>query len=211
MNWVEILRALSETYTRACDALNVLDSALGDGDHGTALNIAFREAAEKVNPLATPTPEEVLKTLATTLMNRMGGSAGALYGTLFLRASISAKGKTALSGSDLAAMWQAGLDGVKQRGKAQVGDKTMVDALAPAVEAFQQAINANRDIATAFEQAASAARAGAAETAQQVAKFGRAKFVGERSLGHQDAGAVSAALMFETLRDYWKAGEHDQT
>lgn len=204
MNWVEIVRALSRTYQAECESLNRLDSALGDGDHGTALSVAFYEAAEKTAALSTPLPAAVLQVVASTLMNRMGGSAGALYGTLFLRASTMVKDKTTLTGDDLAAMWQAGLEGVMQRGKAQNGDKTMVDALAPAVAAFRDSVQSGGTIISAFEQAAAAARAGAEATASLVAKQGRAKFVGERSLGHVDAGAASVALLFETLRDYWK-------
>lgn len=204
MNWVEIIRALSRTYQAECESLNRLDSALGDGDHGTALSVAFYEAAEKTAALSTPLPAAVLQVVASTLMNRMGGSAGALYGTLFLRASTMVKDKTTLTGDDLAAMWQAGLEGVMQRGKAQNGDKTMVDALAPAVAAFRDSVQSGGTIISAFEQAAAAARAGAEATASLVAKQGRAKFVGERSLGHVDAGAASVALLFETLRDYWK-------
>ena len=204
MNWVEIIGALSCTYQSECEVLNQLDSALGDGDHGTALSVAFKEAAEKTVALFNPLPTAVLQVVANTLMNRMGGSAGALYGTLFLRASTIAKDKTELTGNDLAAMLRSGLEGVMQRGKAQLGDKTMVDALAPAADAFRISLQSSPSLSTAFEQAAAAARAGAQATANLVAKQGRAKFVGERSLGHVDAGAASVALMFETLRDYWK-------
>lgn len=204
MNWVAIVSALSRTYQAECESLNRLDSALGDGDHGTALSVAFQEAAAKTAALPNPLPAVVLQVVASTLMNRMGGSAGALYGTLFLRASTVAKEKAELTGDDLAAMWQAGLEGVMQRGKAQIGDKTMVDALAPAIAAFRDSVQSGSSITTAFEQAAAAARAGAQATAALVAKHGRAKFVGERSLGHVDAGAASVALLFETLGDYWK-------
>ncbi len=204
MNWVEMVVRLSQTYEHQRDALNALDSALGDGDHGTSLSVAFKESAEKAALLENPQPADVLKVIATTLMNRMGGSAGALYGTLFLRVSMSIKDKADLTTTDLLAMLEAGLEGVMQRGKTQPGDKTMVDALAPAVSAFRDAVNNSKSAREAFEAAAQAARNGAQKTTEMIARRGRAKFVGERSLGHMDAGAVSIALMFETLRDYWK-------
>lgn len=204
MNWFEMVARLSQTYERQRAELNALDSALGDGDHGTALSVAFKEATEKAALLENPQPADVLKVVATTLMNRMGGSAGALYGTLFLRASLSLKDKTMVTTADLLAMLEAGLEGVIQRGKTQPGDKTMVDAFAPAVSAFRDAVNNRKSAREAFEAAAQAARDGAQKTTEMVARQGRARFVGERSLGHMDAGAVSIALMFETLRDYWK-------
>jgi dihydroxyacetone kinase-like protein len=205
MNWSDIIHTISELYDQKRAELNALDLELGDGDHGTALSIAFTYAAEQVAQLANPTPADVLKLTATTLMNRMGGSSGALYGTLFLRASITVKDKLELTGADMAAMWQAGLDGVMQRGGAQVGDKTMVDALAPAVIAFNDVIAQGRPASEAYEAAAAAAQYGAVHTADLAAKHGRAKFIGERSVGHLDAGAVSVALLFEALRSYWRA------
>ena len=134
-------------------------------------------------------------------MNGMGGASGALFGTLFLKGVGPARGKPALSKADLDEMFSAGLDGVMQRGKADIGDKTMVDALRPAVERFA----ARTDFADAWTAAAEAARSGAESTVDMVARHGRAKFLGERGIGHQDAGATTIALMFEAIRDWQEA------
>ncbi|MEM6282355.1 MAG: dihydroxyacetone kinase subunit DhaL, partial [Chloroflexota bacterium] len=171
------------------DMLNALDLALGDGDHGTGISTAFSSAAADINQLSEPDVMTILKTTASTLMNRMGGASGALYGTFFLKAAMTTRDRAALSKSDCDELLQAGLQGVKQRGKSDVGDKTMIDALSPAVDAFV----ATETLAAGWEQAALAAMHGAEDTKDMVAKHGRAKFTGERSVGHMDAGARSIA------------------
>jgi phosphoenolpyruvate---glycerone phosphotransferase subunit DhaL len=197
---IEAIRVVSEAMSAARNDLNALDSALGDGDHGTSLSAAFADAAAKVAALPAPSPHEVLKATAQSLMNRMGGASGALYGTLFLRGSMAAQDRSMLSHDDMKRVWQSALEGVMKRGKAQPGDKTMVDALKPAVEAFA----AGQDFRESFELAASSAAAGAAQTADMVARHGRARFVGERAIGHVDAGAASIAVMFDAFNAYWK-------
>lgn len=193
-----LIQAISERLSAHEAELNALDAALGDGDHGTGISTAFRHAAEGV--ASAQNPAEVLRLTAASLMNRMGGSSGALYGTLFLRASASLQDVITIDLAAFAALWEAGLEGVKARGKAAEGDKTMLDALVPAAAAFRAA----PDLASAFEAAAQAAREGAEKTKEMIAKHGRAKYTGERSLGHVDAGAASVALMFEAMRDYWQ-------
>jgi dihydroxyacetone kinase-like protein len=137
-------------------------------------------------------------------MNRMGGSSGALYGTLFLKAAMHIKDMSAITSHDFAVMLRKGSEGVAQRGKSQMGDKTMLDALSPAVETLAQQINNGTSFASALDAAATAAEAGAESTENMQAKQGRAKFVGERAIGHRDAGAQSVALMFRALSNYWK-------
>ncbi len=190
----------------ARDELNALDLALGDGDHGTALANAFSDAAAKLQTPSHLTPSEILAMVAQSLMNRMGGASGALYGTLFLRASTACKDKTVLTQQDFAALLRAGLEGVMQRGKAQVGDKTMIDALYPAVEAFEK----GADFSDAFEKAAEASQAGAISTKTMVARYGRARFVGERAVGHIDAGAGSIAVLFAAMAASWKEFANDE-
>jgi dihydroxyacetone kinase-like protein len=197
---VGMIEAISRAIAAARDELNALDSALGDGDHGTSLSAAFADAAAKAQAIIDPTPASVLQATAHSLLNRMGGASGALYGTLFMRAALAAKDKPALDLADMRALWQAGLEGVMQRGKASPGDKTMIDALQPAVEAFVAAAT----LADAFEQAAAAAQGGAEQTAGMVARHGRARFTGERAVGHIDAGARSIAVMFEAMASFWK-------
>jgi dihydroxyacetone kinase-like protein len=204
---VGMIEAISQAITAAREELNALDSALGDGDHGTSLSAAYADAAEKVAILVSPSPAAVLETTARSLMNRMGGASGALYGTLFLRASMTAKEKTVLSLDDMKLSWQAALNGVKDRGKAQPGDKTMIDALQPAVEAF----TASGTMDEGFEAAANAATAGAQNTSSMIAKYGRAKFTGERSIGHIDAGARSIAVMYSAMNRYWKEQRDGET
>ncbi|MEM9951417.1 MAG: dihydroxyacetone kinase subunit DhaL [Chloroflexota bacterium] len=195
-----MIRQIAKTITEHQRELNALDSALGDGDHGTGISTAFSAAVDDLDKLENPDVTTVLKTTASALMNRMGGASGALYGTFFLKAALTAKGKSSLSKDDIDKLLQAGLKGVKQRGKSDVGDKTMIDALSPAVLAFVDADN----LVSGWQSASQAAKTGANSTINLVAKHGRAKFAGERSKGHMDAGAKSIALMFEEIHDYWE-------
>jgi len=195
---VTLVVNISERINASKDELNQLDAALGDGDHGTGISGGFAAAAEQAQALENPMPTDVLKSTAMALMNTMGGSSGALYGTFFLKASLSVKDKSELNAQDWASMCQAGLEGVMQRGKAELGGKTMVDALAPAVEALK---TSDQSLVEAMQQAAEAALAGAKATTEMVPQFGRAKFTGDRAVGHQDAGATSIALMFQSLAE----------
>lgn len=200
---IGMITAIRDAIAEVSDELNRLDSALGDGDHGTSLSAAFADAANRIAALQQPAPMTILQTTAQSLMNRMGGASGALYGTLFLRAGAAVKDKATLSHEDMKALWQAALEGVMQRGKAQPGDKTMVDALHPAVQAFAEGAT----LAESFARAAAAASEGAEQTAKMVAKHGRAKFAGERAVGHVDAGARSIAVMFAAMNEDWKEAQ----
>ena len=182
------------------ERLNRLDANLGDGDHGSSICSAFELAVEQLTALDQPNPSEVWQISAKALMNAMGGASGALFGTLFLKGVSSIRGKQSLSKADMEGLLQAGLTGVKQRGKAEVGDKTMVDALQPAVIAFSTSADFNRG----WQAAAKAAMQGAESTKDMLARQGRAKYLGERAIGHQDAGATTIALMFEAIRDWWE-------
>lgn len=197
---IEIINCVAKRIHDNRDALNTLDSALGDGDHGTGISTAFNAAVEDIEALSEPDIMTVLKTTAMALMNRMGGASGALYGSFFLKAAMMTKDKVTLSKSDCDELLQAGLEGVKKRGKSDVGDKTMIDALNPAVMAFVEADS----LSNGWEKAAQAAQVGAENTKNLIAKHGRAKFAGERAIGHQDAGASSITLLFEAIHDYWK-------
>ena len=192
----EMIAAVARHINDQRERLNRLDAQLGDGDHGTSISAAFALAVEQVGALDEPEPAEIWLATAKALMNGMGGASGALFGTLFLKGVAPARGKIALTKGDVEAMWKAGLGGVKARGKASVGDKTMVDALQPAVEAFA----ASDDFSSAWSAAAAAAHTGAEATAALMARQGRAKYLGERSIGHQDAGATTIALMFEAIQ-----------
>lgn len=176
------------------DYLVDLDRAIGDGDHGENMDRGFTAAVEALGQAQPASVAEVLKTVAKTLMSTVGGAAGPLYGTAFLRAS-KAAGDGDLDGAGVAAVIAGALDGIQARGKATTGEKTMVDAWTPALEAARAAAESGSDPAAVLEAAATAAEAGAAATEPMRATKGRASYLGERSIGHLDPGAVSTSLI----------------
>lgn len=176
------------------DYLVDLDRAIGDGDHGENMDRGFKAAVEALGQAQPASVAEVLKTVAKTLMSTVGGAAGPLYGTAFLRAS-KAAGDGELDGAGVAAVIAGALNGIQARGKATTGEKTMVDAWTPALEAARAAAEAGSDPVAVLEAAATAAEAGAAATEPMRATKGRASYLGERSIGHLDPGAVSTSLI----------------
>ncbi|WP_132121273.1 dihydroxyacetone kinase subunit DhaL [Actinocrispum wychmicini] len=194
---VSALRSVVAVVDEHRDELVTLDREIGDGDHGENLKRGFTAVLSKLdNP--GETPAAVLKLVASTLISTVGGAAGPLYGTAFLRAS-SALGQTPeLTPESIVVALQAALDGVVARGKAAVGDKTMVDALTPAVEAAQAA---SGSVAEVLSAAADAADQGSRDTIPLVARKGRASYLGERSAGHMDPGARSTALLLRAFAD----------
>ena len=176
------------------DYLVDLDRAIGDGDHGENMDRGFKAALEALGQAQPGSVAEVLKTVAKTLMSTVGGAAGPLYGTAFLRAS-KAAGDGDLDGAGVAAVIAGALEGIQARGKATTGEKTMVDAWTPALEAARAAAESGSDPAAVLEAAATAAEAGAAATEPMRATKGRASYLGERSIGHLDPGAVSTSLI----------------
>lgn len=169
-----------------------LDRAIGDGDHGENMDRGFSAVVARLEP-PPPDVAGVLRLAAATLISTVGGAAGPLYGTAFLRAAGAATGD--LEADGVADVLEAGLGGIVARGRAEVGDKTMVDAWAPAVAAARAAATAGASPAAALRAAARAAAAGAAATEPLVARKGRASYLGERSAGHRDPGAESSALL----------------
>ena len=189
--WIELAAA---DIAEQRDYLVDLDRAIGDGDHGENMDRGFKAAVEALEQAQPGSVAEVLKTVAKTLMSTVGGAAGPLYGTAFLRAS-KAAGDGDLDGAGVAAVIAGALDGIQARGKATTGEKTMVDAWTPALEAARAAAESGSDPAAVFEAAAAAAEAGAAATEPLRATKGRASYLGERSIGHLDPGAVSTSLI----------------
>lgn len=189
--WIELAAA---DVAQQRDYLVDLDRAIGDGDHGENMDRGFKAALEALGQAQPASVAEVLKTVAKTLMSTVGGAAGPLYGTAFLRAS-KAAGDGDLDGAGVAAVIAGALDGIQARGKATTGEKTMVDAWAPALEAARAAAESGSDTAAVLEAAATAAEAGAAATEPLRATKGRASYLGERSIGHLDPGAVSTSLI----------------
>ena len=191
--WIrETARVVAENRAHLID----LDRVIGDADHGENLDRGFSAAIAKLDAADAPeTPAAVLKQVAMTLMSTVGGAAGPLYGTAFLRASASLADSTDIDAEGVAAMIAAARDGIVARGKADVGDKTMVDAWTPAAEAALTAAQAGATAPDTLAAAANAAHAGAVATEPLTARKGRASYLGERSVGHQDPGAVSTALI----------------
>lgn len=189
--WIELA---ATDIAEQRDYLVDLDRAIGDGDHGENMDRGFTAALEALGQAQPGSVAEVLKTVAKTLMSTVGGAAGPLYGTAFLRAS-KAAGDGELDGAGAAAVIAGALEGIQARGKATTGEKTMVDAWTPALEAARAAAESGSDAAAVFEAAATAAEAGAASTEPMRATKGRASYLGERSIGHLDPGAVSTSLI----------------
>mgnify|MGYP000970099890 CR=1 FL=1 len=179
------------------DYLVDLDRAIGDGDHGENMDRGFKAAVEALGQDQPASVAEVLKTVAKTLMSTVGGAAGPLYGTAFLRASKAAGGAN-LDGEGVAALIEGALDGIQARGKATTGEKTMVDAWGPASDAAAKAASEGADEIAVLEAAAAAAAEGAAATEPMKATKGRASYLGERSIGHLDPGAVSMAMILDS-------------
>jgi phosphoenolpyruvate---glycerone phosphotransferase subunit DhaL len=190
------VRAIAAVVAAHRDELVDLDRAIGDGDHGENLKRGFDFVVSTLDESEVDSPAAVLKLVAKTLISKVGGASGPLFGTAFLRA---ATGLEEVDGASVAAALRAALDGVVARGKAEVGDKTMVDALRPAVEAAEAV--QDRSVAEVLAAAAAAAETGAESTIPLVARKGRASYLGERSAGHRDPGARSTALLLRSLAD----------
>ncbi|WP_449407779.1 dihydroxyacetone kinase subunit DhaL [Microbacterium maritypicum] len=198
VDWITRFRdAVSEKK----EWLTELDSAIGDADHGANMSRGMAAVVDKLDAAAPGTVEDLLKGVGMTLVSSVGGASGPLYGTLFLRMGMTAGAVTELDAAGLAAALRAGLEGIVARGKAEAGDKTMFDAMAPAVDAMDAAVARGAGPADAIRAAAAAAALGRDATLPLVARKGRASYLGERSAGHLDPGAASVTLLFETLAD----------
>jgi dihydroxyacetone kinase-like protein len=196
LNW---LQAIAKTISENKDYLTELDAAIGDADHGINLHRGFQKVIIQLPQVETKDIGSILKTVSMTLISSVGGASGPLYGTFFLRASTAVAGKEELTAAELACSLQAGVAGVIQRGKANLGEKTMLDALSPAVAIFAEEVGKGSTTVDALGQAVQAAQTGMQQTIPLVAKKGRASYVGERSIGHQDPGATSSYLILKTL------------
>ncbi len=201
-------RLTAEVVAESKGELTELDRQIGDGDHGENLHRGFQAVVAKLDePDAAERSEvgDVLKLVATTLMSKVGGASGPLYGTAFLRAA-KRSARPEVDGSGVVVLLEAALEGVTSRGRAEPGEKTMVDALTPAVEAATEAVAAGAEPVAVLSAAAEAADAGARATVPMVATKGRASYLGERSAGHEDPGARSTALILGAARDAALAG-----
>jgi dihydroxyacetone kinase-like protein len=194
LDWI---RRFADEMSEHRQELVRLDTAIGDGDHGTNMDRGMKKALERLNGSEPDDIGGVLRTVAMALVSSVGGAAGPLYGTLFLQMGGATAGRPELDLEGWAAAWRAGLQGVQTRGKAEPGDKTMVDALVPAVEALEQA----SDLDAGLRAAAQAAEHGMRATIPMVARKGRASYLGERSRDHQDPGATSTYYLIKSASE----------
>jgi phosphoenolpyruvate---glycerone phosphotransferase subunit DhaL len=202
--WIE---AFASRVAESKDELTRLDSAIGDADHGINMNRGMQAALAKLDGVAGDDVGALLKTVGMTLVSTVGGAGGPLYGTLFLQLGTATAGKSEIGAEDWAAALDAAIGGVQMRGKAEPGDKTMIDALVPGRDAFRAAVAEGASFSEALERSAGAAHEGMLATVPLVARKGRASYLGERSAGHQDPGATSSHLLLRTAAETWKGSD----
>jgi dihydroxyacetone kinase-like protein len=198
---VAFVRAFADAVTEHKSELTELDSAIGDGDHGTNLDRGMQAAVEKVNGTESTDPGGLLRSVGMALISKVGGASGPLFGTWFTEAGKSLGDATDVDGQQWAAAMDAATRGVQARGKAETGDKTMIDALVPAGDALREAVDGGASLPEALDQAAAAAEQGRDNTKPLVACKGRASYLGDRSADHIDPGSASTALLFRAMAD----------
>lgn len=195
------LRRFRDLVIKNQTELTELDSAIGDADHGSNMARGMTAVINKLDQGRSPHVNDLFKTVAMTLVTSVGGASGPLYGTFFLRFAGMAGPTIELDAEGLDMAFRAGLAGIVERGKAEAGDKTMVDALSPALDSMEAVIKSGGDLDAAVTAARDAAAAGRDATVPLVARKGRASYLGERSAGHMDPGAASMSLLFDALAD----------
>jgi dihydroxyacetone kinase-like protein len=196
---IKIINKIADVMDENKAFLTELDAAIGDGDHGINMTRGFNAVREKLKTDTSKKAGDILKTVGMTLVSNVGGASGPLYGTAFMKAAIAVKDNETLDIKDFIKIMEAALEGIKLRGKATVGEKTMVDAVVPAIEALQEGLTQNLKPLEILFNAKEAAKAGVEFTKTIVATKGRASYLGERSIGHQDPGATSTYLMLNAI------------
>lgn len=190
---------LCDTIEEQKEYLSDLDGAIGDGDHGVNMAKCFRGVKQKLEELDVTDVPSVMNCIGMEVMNSVGGAMGALYGTFFLKMAANGMGKESVNLNDLSTMLSGALDGILTIGKAKVGDKTLVDTLTPAVTAMNKANEDGKSLKEGLADFEAAAKAGMESTTDLIAKMGRASRLGERTIGHQDAGATSCFFILQSL------------
>ncbi|BEM89087.1 dihydroxyacetone kinase subunit DhaL [Serratia marcescens] len=198
---VDWLMRCGEVFSRERDFLTQLDTEIGDADHGLNMNRGFNKVVEKLPSVADKDIGFILKNTGMTLLSSVGGASGPLFGTFFIRAAQAANAKQSLDLTELHQVMQEGVEGVVMRGKAEPGDKTMCDVWWPVVASLDQSAQQNLSVAEALQRAADSAERAVESTITMQARKGRASYLGERSIGHQDPGATSVMLMMKTLAE----------
>ena len=194
---IAVMHRIAEKIESEKDFLTELDNVIGDGDHGINLARGFGEVEKKLDALAEKEPAEVFKSVGMTLVSTVGGASGPLYGTGFMKLGMLLKGKPEIGMADFLEAFQAAIEGIQARGKSVKGEKTMLDAMIPAKEAMESVWSETQDASKACESGIKAAWEGVEYTKTIAATKGRASYLGERSLGHQDPGATSFTMMLE--------------
>lgn len=201
---IAIIAAIAKRIEAEKDFLTQLDNEIGDGDHGINLSRGFKSVEEKLPTLADKDIGAILKGVGMQLVSTVGGASGPLYGTAFMKAGNVCKGKTELTAEEFALAFEAAVEGVKMRGKAVEGEKTMLDALCPAYKALKAGIDSGKSLADSLADGVAAAAQGVEYTKTIIATKGRASYLQERSLGHQDPGATSSLFMLQTTLEVLK-------
>jgi len=196
---IDILKAIAAKIIEEKDFLTELDNEIGDGDHGINMARGFGAVVEKLEGMADKDIGSLLKTTGMTLVSTVGGASGPLYGTAFMKAGAVLKDKNEMDANDLVAAMEAAIGGIQMRGKATTGEKTMLDALCPAYDALKASVEAGEDLKVALTKAVEAAEKGVEYTKTIAATKGRASYVGDRSIGHQDPGATSSLYILKVL------------
>lgn len=196
-----IIEGMAKKIEAEKDYLTHLDNEIGDGDHGINLARGFEAVEKKLPSLAGGDIGALLKGVGMQLVSTVGGASGPLYGTAFMKAGMACKGLTELDGPAFVKAMEAAVDGIKMRGKATEGEKTMLDALCPALKVMQDEVAAGKSLKEALQDAAAAAEKGVEYTKTIIATKGRASYLGERSLGHQDPGATSSLYLLQVLAE----------
>ena len=200
---IKWLQTYDQVITENKDYLTELDSIIGDADHGANMHRGFQAVMTKLPGVQDKDIGAIFKTVGMTLLSTVGGAGGPLYSTLFIQAGNRLNGKMELTLSDWAEALEAANNGIVRLGKAEIGDKTMVDALTPAVQALQEASKDGKTLEEGLQMSMDAAKKGMESTIPLVARKGRASYLGERSAGHQDPGATSSYMLLKAAADVW--------
>jgi dihydroxyacetone kinase-like protein len=206
-----VVRTIAQTAVDNETYFGDLDAVVGDGDFGYSMARGFEQVLAGFDDFDRTDIGTFLKKVAVTITGRIGGTSGPIWGTAFLRAGALSAGKTTITGEDVVAMLRAAVEGIQQRGQAELGDKTLLDALVPAIDTLERELGAGSGAAAAVQAASEAAREAAEATKGMVAKRGRAAYTGERSRGSVDAGATAVAVMLERISAAWAAAESEES
>lgn len=202
IKWIQLTARYMEQQK---DYLTDLDRAIGDADHGNNMDRGFKKVISQIESYKDRDIGSILKMVGMALISSVGGAAGPLYGTFYLQAASAVNSKSELNPADVVAMLEAGTEGIIKRGKTNIGDKTIIDSLKPAVDTLKQAMSEGKELTDALHAAIQGAEQGMKNTIPLVAKKGRASYLGERSAGHQDPGATSAYFILKALLDSYKS------